>query len=588
MRFSGRRLSVICFAGAAGVLLTSSCGGGANETAAPAAKGPSITSFAAAPSAITGGQSATRSCTVTGATSISISPGIGAVTGSSAVVNPAVTTSYTLTATNTSGTATASATLTVVAPPVITSFAAAPATIANGQGTMLTWVVTGASALSLDQGVGAVTGTSRNIAPTANTTYKLTATNSLGSAVIATTTVTVIGPALPSITWSAGSTVKLEQVIADKDWAAAAKGITTPTVSQTATRYNIFGTDIGSSFEDNGKLLILFGDTRSVDENAVNFHAGDPIGWSNTTDGESGLLLNFFTQGSGLPLFVSPPGVKMGADDLANAGIRLADGLYLVINTGADVTLPVPHMNASSVLARFDEVAGTFTAGRTISHAQGGHFVFTALHASGTDVFMFGAGQFRTSDIYLSRTPATGFWAGTGTQYFTGLVNGLPTWSAVESDAVPVIQDNPTNGPAWPNDSPTVGSLSVAYSTDLGLWLATYDGGRQSTPTNGAYFSYANNPWGPWSQPQLIFQFVRDNGWGVFIHNPNASPNDGLDGPTIGSNDPATTPGGAYAPLLIERFTRVTGNTLKIYYLMSTWNPYTVVKMRSTFTITRP
>jgi hypothetical protein len=142
-------------------------------------------------------------------------------------------------------------------------------------------------------------------------------------------------------------------------------------------------------------------------------------------------------------------------------------------------------------------------------------------------------------------------------------------------------------GPAGPNDSPTIGNVSVVYSADLGLWLATFDGGRQGNTTNGIYFSYANNPWGPWTTPQLIFNSIRDGGRGVFIHNPYASPDDGLDGPTIGSNDPVTTAGGNYAPLLIERFTRVVGNTLKIYYTMSTWNPYTVVKMRSTFTIQR-
>jgi uncharacterized protein (TIGR03437 family) len=38
---------------------------------------------------------------------------------------------------------------------------------------------------------------------------------------------------------------------------------------------------------------------------------------------------------------------------------------------------------------------------------------------------------------------------------------------------------------------------------------------------------------------------------------------------------------------MIERFTRVSGNTLKIYYVLGTWNPHTVVKMRSQFTISR-
>ena len=49
----------------------------------------------------------------------------------------------------------------------------------------------------------------------------------------------------------------------------------------------------------------------------------------------------------------------------------------------------------------------------------------------------------------------------------------------------------------------------------------------------------------------------------------------------IGGNNPYTTPGGPYAPYMIERFTRVTGNTLSIYYTISTWNPYTTVEMRS-------
>jgi len=40
--------------------------------------------------------------------------------------------------------------------------------------------------------------------------------------------------------------------------------------------------------------------------------------------------------------------------------------------------------------------------------------------------------------------------------------------------------------------------------------------------------------------------------------------------------------------MIVEQFTRVAGNTLRIYWLVSTWNPYTVVKMRSAFTIARP
>jgi hypothetical protein len=85
--------------------------------------------------------------------------------------------------------------------------------------------------------------------------------------------------------------------------------------------------------------------------------------------------------------------------------------------------------------------------------------------------------------------------------------------------------------------------------------------------------------------PQLIFNKYRDGGAGVFIHDPGLTKSDGLDGPVIGNNDPTNTPGGDFAPIMIERFTRITTNTLFIYYTLSTWNPYAVVKMRSAFRI---
>jgi uncharacterized protein DUF4185 len=387
-----------------------------------------------------------------------------------------------------------------------------------------------------------------------------------------------------SLTYVAGSTVKVEQIIGEQDYQTKA-----PTASRTVSRFNILANDLGSSFEDNGKLVFLFGDTVSGDPK-VNFHAHDPIASSTSTDPNAGLVLDFFTNSDGSPLFVEPPGIGMGGDNVPNSGISLPDGVYIVINAGADENLSDPHQNAYSLLARFDENTKTFTAGRTISQLPGGHLVFDSVHASGADVLTFGTGRYRASDVYLSITPASGFESGVGTRYFAGFVKGQPTWSSSETSAVPVVQDNPLNGPAWPNDNPTIGNVSVIYSADLDLWLMTYDGGRQTQKTKGVYFSCAQQPWGPWSAPQLIFNAKRDNGLGTFIHDPTITPDppgDGLNGPTAGTNDPYTTPGADYAPFLIERFTRVSRGRLTISYTLSTWNPYTVVRMRSEFAITR-
>jgi hypothetical protein len=189
---------------------------------------------------------------------------------------------------------------------------------------------------------------------------------------------------------------------------------------------------------------------------------------------------------------------------------------------------------------------------------------------------MFGLGAYRASDVYLATIPASSFDTGAGTRYFAGLVNGQPTWSSSESAAVPVVAEK---------GGPSIGNVSVVHSSTLGLWLMTYDGGRQSPSAAGVYFTYAKDPWGPWAEPQLIFNQKRDGATGKFVHDPSITPNDGLNGPTIGGNDPRTTPGGTYAPYMIERFTRVSGSTLSIYYALSTWNPYTIVLMRADFTI---
>jgi len=69
---------------------------------------------------------------------------------------------------------------------------------------------------------------------------------------------------------------------------------------------------------------------------------------------------------------------------------------------------------------------------------------------------------------------------------------------------------------------------------------------------------------------------------------PNSAGPAGL---TIGDqtvNDPHTTIAGTYAPAFVERFTILSGNTPKLFYMFATWNPYAVVMMESDFAITPP
>jgi len=84
---------------------------------------PIILSFTANPASIAPGEESLLSWSVTGATSLSIEPGIGVVQGSSQTVIPGVTTQYTLVAVNASGSTSAQVTVTVAgAPPSSASF----------------------------------------------------------------------------------------------------------------------------------------------------------------------------------------------------------------------------------------------------------------------------------------------------------------------------------------------------------------------------------------------------------------------------------------------------------------------------------
>ena len=111
------------FLGTVCLLLLAACGGGSSASGSGGGTAPAISSFTATPPSIAPGASTTLTWSVSGATSLSIDEGVGAVTGKTSIAaSPSTTTTYTLTATNAAGSSSASAKVTVVAPkPLIAS-----------------------------------------------------------------------------------------------------------------------------------------------------------------------------------------------------------------------------------------------------------------------------------------------------------------------------------------------------------------------------------------------------------------------------------------------------------------------------------
>ena len=145
--------------------------------------------------------------------------------------------------------------------PAITSFSANPSVISAGQSAVLSWVVSGnpSPTLSIDNGVGTVTGgTSAVVAPVTTTTYTLTAVNASGSAT-AQTTVSVAQPDVtpPSVPASlVASAISSSQITLS--WASSTDPNVPGQVTSGVAGYQVFrngnaiATTTATSYTDTG------------------------------------------------------------------------------------------------------------------------------------------------------------------------------------------------------------------------------------------------------------------------------------------------------------------------------------------------
>jgi Domain of unknown function (DUF4185) len=169
----------------------------------------------------------------------------------------------------------------------------------------------------------------------------------------------------PVIRYVAGSTVKLEQLLGEED-----KERHQPTLSRTVTRYGLEGTDLGYSFEHDGRVYFLFGDTVGRLRRAL-----DTIGTTDARDPEAGVRLDFLTAGRGDYLTIQPPGISMGAFEVPVTGISLGGQMYVAVSTNHSAGGTTDR----SVLTKFTPPA-KFQPLRTISQLPAGRFVKMSVH----------------------------------------------------------------------------------------------------------------------------------------------------------------------------------------------------------------
>lgn len=346
-----------------------------------------------------------------------------------------------------------------------------------------------------------------------------------------------------------GSTQKIEQLVGDYD-----NQLRKLTTNLTNQRYGVANTDLGVPFEHKGRTYVAFGDIFHDDR--------DPLAYTTDTDPENGITLTFNTKEDGTFQPIEIPGVNLGGFGVPIDGISWNDNMYLYASNAGMV---------NTVLAKSTDDGHTFTKLYDFSNSK---FINVSLVKTktksiteypeplDTDIqVMFGSGQYRESHVYLAYQRGDKI-EERAVNFFAGLINGRPQWSPYEAAAAPLF------------NQPCVGELSVSYNEFIEKWVMLYNCGQP----RGINCRTSDNPWGPWSDPFVIFEPWDDGGYCQFIHS----------NWDFGQCDNVHDPGreyewgGEYGPYQFKSMAKGNNYRTTIYYTLSTWNPYTVVLMKST------
>jgi len=335
-----------------------------------------------------------------------------------------------------------------------------------------------------------------------------------------------------------------------------------PTINATETTARFWGTDLGASFEHDGKTVFLFGDTHAAG-GLERQRDRDMVATSTETDPDKCLKLDFVKDADGGYRPLSVAGVSGGEFSVPTGGFSAGGSMYAVLTTDRTEEMVMGR----SVLARSDNGGRDFTPLYDLSTR---HFINVAVAKDGGKVLAFGSGNYRQSDVRLAIMDEDKVGEKSAIRYFAGTdADGQPKWSAHEADSAALL------------DQSCVGELSVAWSADLSKWVMMYNCGA---PRSQIMVRTADNAWGPWSSPQVVFDAERDNGMCQFMHDPQ-----GRCGTRLTDPHSPQIAGDPYAPYMIARFAKgVAGRHADIYFLMSTWNPYNVVLMKARLKLDEP
>ena len=293
-----------------------------------------------------------------------------------------------------------------------------------------------------------------------------------------------------AIRYVPGSSQKICQLVGETD-----RELNQPTANQTESRFGLIGDDLGYSFESNGKLFFLFGNSnptatfngkpnlgkdppRNPDDN-------DAIAFTTDTSLNPCIKLNFITDSIGAyknPVVLNAqgqPAITLRAFEIPIAGINDNGKMYVIFATD--------HIGAFStrtVVGESDDDANTFHYLYDFSKGPDAKFINVAI-ANGNDGYLYfwgtqGGNLYRKSPPFLARKPIGSMNSMNGIEYLNAVnPDGTPVFIPNESDAMPLFHDDLQSQQV----SDCMGELGVNWNPFVKRWIVLYNC-LNDTPAN--------------------------------------------------------------------------------------------------------
>jgi hypothetical protein len=379
-------------------------------------------------------------------------------------------------------------------------------------------------------------------------------------------------PAPPKLS----STIKVIQLTGDIDRETGKE-----TLNKTGKRFGIYGTDLGVSFIHNGRLYFLFGDTNRRDPDAglpasafpgEDFNEAltdlDAIAYTTNDRAYNGITLTFNSDYPHVDDIVQLTG------EHPIEGISLNQDMFVFFTTDLQPDGLVP---TRTVLAKSRD--GGISFGKSLYTLSTGKFIHISCEVidnekinglptnSGKGLLIWGSSVHRKSDIFLAHMPLNEITNKSSIRYFAGFESSSDSkkvlWKVNEEEAKPLFK------------AECIGELSIRWNYYLNKWIMLYNCNHCNT--KGIVIRLADNPWGDWSSPKIIFD--PKDGYGKFIHSP------GKDNIYDKGRNRHSDWGSVYGPYQITPYsTGIKYRYTKIYFTLSTWNPYQVIQMSAIIT----